>query len=113
MLRKPLLGRPIRRMAAEVHALDIIVGASLLRRWPGVVWAELLSNVSSAMTLSLVTSFWRLLNGLVSVDTVASVFLRTTPSAEVLSSRPGTATVRGFLPPRVVVSLSSNVSTCF
>ena len=70
MLRKPLLGRPIRRMAAEVQALDIIVGASLLRRWPDVVWTELLSNVSSATTLSLVTSFWRLLNGLVSVDTV-------------------------------------------
>ena len=50
---------------------------------------------------------------LVSVDTVARVFLRTTSSAEVLSSRPGTATVRGFLPPKVVVSLSSNVSTCF
>ena len=94
-------------MAAEVQALDIIVGASLLRRWPGVVWAELLSNVSSAMTLSLVTSFWRLLNGKVSVDTVAKVLLKTTSSAEVLSSRPGTARVRGFLPPKVVVSLQA------
>ena len=64
-------------MAAEVQALDIIVGANLRRRWPDVVWAEVRSKVSSAMTLSLVTSFWRLLNGLVSGDTEAKVFLET------------------------------------
>ena len=57
MLRKPLLGRPIKRMVVEVQTLDIIVGASLRRRWPGVVWAESRSKVSIAVTLSLVTFF--------------------------------------------------------